>query len=131
MFQLTKLISQLRKNWSESHKTSARLDLNENGFLITWSNNTSRFVLWKEITEIYAYKRDLYTVDMICLSIGLGKNNEAIEVNEEMLNLFELTKGFSQHLSGFDSEWHTEVVLPSFKLNMRKIYDRSNYKTDQ
>jgi hypothetical protein len=56
-------------------------------------------VAWRDTVGVKAFKRDLYTVDLICLSILL-KDNKAVELNEEMAGWESLVAELPTYLPG-------------------------------
>ena len=86
----------------------------------------SRLLRWDETISIKAFKRDLYTVDRICLVIGL-RDGSGIEVDEEMSGWDSLVQKLPEYLPGCKSfgEWFEVVAFPAFQLNMTSIFDRA------
>ncbi|HZE72360.1 MAG TPA: hypothetical protein VE135_22850 [Pyrinomonadaceae bacterium] len=83
-------------------------------------------VAWQDTVGIKAFKRDLYSVDLICLVILL-KDNKAVEINEEMGGWESLVKKLPEYLPGSQrfEEWFSAVACPAFKPNITAIYQRN------
>lgn len=77
---------------------------------------------WEEIEEVWAYKRDLFTVDQICLDIK-GEDVE-IFVTEDIPGWAELIAALPAGLPGCLSqeEWLSAVTHPAFEENLTLLY---------
>ena len=83
-------------------------------------------VAWADVIKIEAFKRDLLTVDLICLTISL-RNNKTLELNEEMEGWELLVNQLPEYLPGCQTfaEWFLVVAFPAFKPNLTVIYSRN------
>src|SRR6185437_13211501 len=54
---------------------------------------------WEEITGIIAFKRDCWTVDLICFLIEINKT-ETLESNENMIGWKNLIDAIPHYLAG-------------------------------
>lgn len=102
---------------------------NANALKLSWVgsvNDRGEIVIaWRDTVSIEAFKRDLYSVDLICLTFHL-RNKKAIEINEEMDGWESLVTTLPEYLPGCQTfeEWYTEVAFPAFKPNLTVIYRR-------
>jgi hypothetical protein len=80
---------------------------------------------WEDTLRIEAFKRDLYTVDLICLLIHL-RDNRTLEIDEEMDGWKSLVDKLPEYLPGCQNfeQWFSAVAFPAFKPNITKIYQR-------
>lgn len=80
---------------------------------------------WKDVTEIVAFKRDCWIVDLICFVIEINKT-ETLELNENMIGWKSLTDAIPHYLAGAlaEDEWYTKVAVPAFKPCQTQIYSR-------
>ena len=85
---------------------------------------------WSDVHEVFAFKRDMFTVDCICL-VFVKKSGEAVEVDEDMARWQLFVDELPRRLPGCKSmgDWYSEVAFPPFETNMTKIYDRENAVT--
>ena len=102
---------------------------------LSWSLGTERgemVLAWKDTISITAFKRDLYTVDLICLAIRL-EENKTVEINEDMDGWESLVKQLPVYLAGCRKleEWFDTVAFPAFKPNPTVIFcpDESDQPT--
>lgn len=77
---------------------------------------------WQDVNGVVAYKRDLATVDLICL--GFSSPMGGVEVHEEMQGWDALTDALPAYLSGVPSsdQWWGKVAQPPFTTNLTKLY---------
>ena len=82
---------------------------------------------WDEVSSMVAYKRDLYTTDMICLLCTFSDGLQ-FEFNEEMPCWQSLVDALPQHLSGCPpfSEWWHPVAVPAFATNETVLFQRDD-----
>ena len=81
-------------------------------------------VEWSQVNGVVAFKRDLLTVDLIC--IGLSTPESSIEVDEEMEGWKELIEALPRLLPGTlnPSEWWDKVAHPAFATNPTVLFSR-------
>jgi hypothetical protein len=102
----------------------------EDGFSIKSADrmqNCIARVLWSEISRIIGFKRDCYTVDLICLGVETIRGT-TIEINEEISGWSDLLEALSKYLPGFlkYEEWFESVAFPAFKTNARTLFHRAS-----
>jgi hypothetical protein len=85
-----------------------------------------RSVMWDDVISIAAFKRDLFTVDLICLVMTL-KNDAAVQVDEEMNGWDSLVQTLPAYLRGCKKyeEWFQTVAFPAFQTNLTVLYERT------
>lgn len=81
---------------------------------------------WANICRATAFKRDLLTVDCICLYLARA-DGTGVEVDEEMARWSSFVEALPQHLPGCKpwSKWFSSVAFPAFATNETKVYDRT------
>jgi hypothetical protein len=84
-------------------------------------------IAWSDIVRVVTFKRDLLTVDCICLSIAT-RDRTATEVNEEMVGWEELTDALATRLPGSKpwSECYLQVTFPAFAANETVVFERNS-----
>lgn len=80
-------------------------------------------IAWRDVVRVEAFKRDLYAVDLICLTVLL-RNSKAVEINEEMEGWETLVDKLPEYLPGCQKfeKWFQVVAFPAFKPNNTTIY---------
>jgi len=96
----------------------------ETGFVVVGSEprQPKASVRWNSVETVLAFKRDLLTVDLICLAFGAAEG--AIEVHEEMPGWEQLVEQLPSKLPGASpfSEWWQQVAQPPFATCITTIY---------
>jgi hypothetical protein len=84
-------------------------------------------VAWSKIVRVVAFKRDMFTVDCICLQFATA-DGTATEVNEEMAGWEALTAAIPEHLPGSKvwNECFSKVAFPAFATNETVIFERAS-----
>jgi hypothetical protein len=93
----------------------------------SWINSEleyERLIPWTKIEKIAAFKRDLYTVDLMC--IAFETSDFVYEINEEMVSWAAFVTAIATHLPGClkVEEWYQAVMLPAFETNQTVLYSR-------
>jgi hypothetical protein len=120
-----------RRSWPRTvrRRTVYTIFHNANALKLSWVGSVkdrgAMLIAWRDTVSIEAFKRDLYTVDLICLTFQL-RNKKAVEINEEMDGWESLVATLPEYLPGCQTfeEWFTEVAFPAFKPNVTVIYRR-------
>jgi hypothetical protein len=83
-------------------------------------------IAWSEVETVFAFKRDLFAIDRICLGFGLT-HPPVVEVDEEMNGWPEFIDALPRFLPSCDppSEWLGIVTVPAFATNQTQIYIRA------
>ena len=103
---------------------------NANALKLSWrgpSHDDGEIVIaWCDTISIEVFKRDLFAIDLICLTFVLG-NDKTLEVNEEMDGWKSLVEKLPEYLPGCQSleQWFPAVAFPAFKTNRTVIYSRA------
>ena len=104
---------------------------NANALKLSWRgpsfDNGEIVVAWRDTIRVEAFKRDLWSVDLICLAI-VSSNIKALEVNEEIEGWDSLVEKLPEYLPGCRTfeEWFHVVAFPAFKTNRTVIYSASS-----
>lgn len=80
---------------------------------------------WKAIDRLTMFKRDIFSVDLLCLFIEFS-GDCAIEFDEDMEGWKALIDALPHRLPGCKAleEWFSDVVFPAFAANPTEIYRR-------
>lgn len=105
-------------------KSDIRITFNDEQIHINGVHKIS----WKEISSVKVFKRDLLTVDEICMEIGT-KEGKLLEVSEEMTGWDDLVKSITNYLEECTSfeEWFPKVADPPMETNLIEIYNKKNH----
>lgn len=97
---------------------------NAAGLKIETPNRQTADLLWNEIEEIHAFKRDFGTTDRICLAFKRIGKEECCEIHEEMAGCYDLLNAMQNHLPEFNIAWVFEAAFPAFATNHQVIWKR-------
>jgi hypothetical protein len=79
-------------------------------------------VLWQRISEISAYKRDLFSVDLICVGIKAQDDGQFLEVHEEMKGFKIFMSTLSTLFTFRDRDWWSKMAFPAFETNLTILW---------
>lgn len=103
------------------HRNVSTLTLTANGFALNRAGHATE-VSWDEVTRIFTFKRDLMTVDLMCLAFETS--SAAVEIDEDMAGYGEVEAEMEQRLS-IEPDWKLRVMFPAFAPNMEAIFERT------
>jgi hypothetical protein len=97
------------------------------GFSVTTAESSSSqaSLEWRDVNAVLAYKRDLYTMDLICL--GFVTPAGTIEVHEDIQGWSQLIEQLPSRLPGVPplSDWWERVAKPPFASCVTKLFERA------
>lgn len=127
MSKLDEVRKWLRNLREEPAKFLVRCD--ETGFtqiVQRGENIQSNGLGWDEVTEAFAYKRDCFSVDQICVVLGTADPTRWIEVREDDDGYQQFIQHLPSRIACFPApdEWLERVRLPPFAPQWTQIYAR-------
>mgnify|MGYP001564957713 CR=1 FL=1 len=116
------------QNWFRALRRSSerkllRLIVDDNGFSATDWENQSTALKWDSIWQIRTYKRDLGTVDEICLEFRTP--NGYLEVWESDQGYKDLVQEIERRFQ-LEQAWWSKVAFPAFATNDAILYRDPN-----
>ena len=121
---MPKMIQRIIRKFQRPRKEAKRLVVSEDGLaLLDGEREVYRFK-WAEVSKIETYKRDLGTVDMICLDFTLSAQHIVYMANDEMAGFDELTKHLTCDFPTVPVDWWSDVAFPAFATNHRILFER-------
>ena len=83
-------------------------------------------ITWRQVTDVFAYKRDCFAYDQICLLVEASDIDRRIEVREDDEGYEGLIQQLPLRLDGAPTldEWWNTVVLPPFETQWKRLYSR-------
>jgi hypothetical protein len=79
---------------------------------------------WNDVKEIHAFKRDLVTSDLICLTF-VPLQGQGLEINEEMAGYFDLQPWLQIKFPEIQAGWVLDS--PAFETNHKVIWKRTTH----
>jgi len=96
----------------------------DNGFVVTIEED-KRALGWSELNTIIAYKKDLYTYDVICLDV-FSKDGQSFSINEDTSGWYQFIERLNKTFTSINKAWQPEITIPAFKTKLTLLYDRQN-----
>lgn len=123
------IVEWIRARWArfQDRRGSRSLIVACYDFGIWLENGASEEVIfWEKIVQVIVYKRDCYTVDLICLAILDREGLVLLEVDEGMIGFQELIDEKPRRLDGCLSMggWNMQVTFPAFETSLTELYRR-------
>lgn len=70
---------------------------------------------WADVKEVFAFKRDIFSVDLICIGFRTSDEGHYFEIDEQMPGYDSVVAALPQAFPGFDDNWWCKVAYPPFK----------------
>lgn len=93
-------------------------------------NNQKQTVNWADIESIFAYKRDLYTVDELDLDI-FTNNGFKLHLTEECPGWYQFILKLKEIFPSIDKEFDVKLMFPPFDTNLTLVYDSKGRTLDE
>lgn len=98
------------------------IEIKDNGFCITLTTQI-REVLWEDIEEINAYKKDLFTYDLVCIDIILQES--VITITEEIKGWENFLEAMNKAYALLDKNWYSKITPSPFETNFTVLYKKA------
>lgn len=96
------------------------------GYSVETSGNVVSEVRWSDVEEVFAFKRDLFSFDLICLGFRTADHHTICEVDEEFTGYKKLVDELKSRFPGLKTDWFAEVAFPAFKTNQTILWQKSH-----
>jgi hypothetical protein len=93
----------------------------EDGFIFQFKAKQEK-IKWEEINTIIAYKKDLLTVDLVCIEIFY--NNSQIIITEEVLGWHHFVEQLRIVFPNIPINWYNDIIIPPFATNLTILYQK-------
>ena len=122
---LTSITRRIRQAMKDRgiHKTGT-IVVDDFGFQVIDAKQNRNPVRWNDVNRIQAFKRDLFSVDLICFQFHLDGTEQLVEVDEQMDGFAVFEKILPEKFKGFDCDWFPKVAHPAFATNLTEIWIR-------
>lgn len=97
------------------------ITLTESGFKTQSANGVWDCVFWDEVREIVAFKRDMLSVDLICLGFRTDDSDNWFEVDEECPGYGPLISEVERRFE-LTHDWWPKVAFPAFETNFTTLW---------
>ncbi len=75
-----------------------------------------------EVREIFAFKRDLFSFDLVCIGFRIDDSGSYFEIDEEMKNYKSCLTELPKYFSSMEKDWFSEVAFPAFATNCTTVW---------
>ncbi len=101
--------------------------LTDDGFSVR-ADGKDAAVNWADVQQIVAFKRDLFSSDLICLAFALRAGCQSgaafVELDESMEGFQELF-GPLERVFGVSPTWYNDIMVPVFETKMTVLFERA------
>jgi hypothetical protein len=82
-------------------------------------------VKWADADAIFAFKRDMWSYDVICVDFEL-RDGSHVGIDEEMDGFMKIMEAASQQCAGCVKveDWYSGIMVPAFEANLTELYRR-------
>jgi len=88
-------------------------------------------LVWSEVSGIFGYKIDAWTVDQIRLAFEVqGDGGITYVVTEDMEGYQSLVEALNRHFTGMNESWWRAVAFPAFETKRTTIWKRGGMGLD-
>ncbi|KPK84883.1 MAG: hypothetical protein AMJ81_04595 [Phycisphaerae bacterium SM23_33] len=81
-------------------------------------------VHWSDVKEVFAFKRDIFAVDLICIGFRVSDDGRYWEIDEQMSGYEDVLAAATEAFPGLDPDWWHKVAFPAFKTNLVTLWGR-------
>ena len=79
-------------------------------------------VYWADVKEVFTFKRDILTVDLICVGLRVSDDGEYWEIDEELSGYEDVLAAMDEAFPGIRSDWWEELAFPPFEVNLITLW---------
>jgi hypothetical protein len=104
-----------------------KISITDQGFDIIGLTTNFKYctVTWVKVYRINAYKADLFSIDLICLTFQQEDSDQLVEIHEDMDGFKQLAGILPQRFCGFEDIWYSKVLKPAFATNFTEVWKRA------
>lgn len=106
-------------------KKTRQVVCDESGFTVVEHGKTLARVSWSEVLEVFAYKEDQFTADVICLGFRVQQDGTSWRVSEDFIGYKELLSELERRFSGIRTDWFADVAFPAFAPNRTTLWGQT------
>jgi hypothetical protein len=112
-------------NRKKGSRSELRIATGAEGIRLAPASGPVSVIPWERISRVVAFKRDLYSHDLLCLLIE-HDGKSVTEVSEDMPGFTELARELPQHLPSAKpyAHWFAEAAFPAFKTSSTNVFLR-------
>ena len=105
-----------------------RIRIVPDGCVIDYESRDPFTVRWADVRQIFAYKEDVFTVDLICIGFRINDESTWVSADEEMIGYRELILAIEKRFGVRESSWFQKVAVPAFARNFTTIWGEDSQR---
>ena len=121
MFQKLQILLGRALRW---RREELRLIITDVGVRLLKRDNEVWAFRWEDVTRVETYKRDLLSVDMICLDFSVEAQQFVYPTHDEMDGFDTLCRELARYFPSVPEDWWSDVAFPAFATNHRVLYQK-------
>ena len=102
----------------------AKTKLTSDGFIVQNDDDSTEKMVWLEIEQIFTYKVDCFTYDLISLGFVKQDGQIMLQISEDSEEFADLMLAMNKAFPSIDQAWYQKVMLPAFAKNMTILLER-------
>lgn len=110
-----------KKSFEEIYSDLGVFEYLEDGFIIT-TDEFSKTIMYDDILEMNAYKKDLLAYDIIVIEMIHQKN--VLTINEETPGWYQFVIKTKEIFEIIPQDWELEITQPPFERNFTNLYKK-------
>jgi hypothetical protein len=118
-----KFLDEMRERMA-GQSLKRRVSFSADGFDIAAHRQPSASVSWTDVREIFGFKRDLFSVDEICLGFSINESGDYFWVGEEDDGFDEIRREVERRFR-LDADWVGKIMKPAFVENRTILWQRT------
>jgi len=117
-----KLVAKVRRLW-EGRRTKNHVCVRgtESGIALFVNNQTIWRIAWTDIKEIFGYKDDVVTYDIICIGFRISDEGLWCRMDEQMSGYHEVVSELERRFT-LKEGWWQHVAYPAFERNFTHLW---------
>lgn len=113
-----------KRAWEKRKNSTGFFTYSRTGFRFK-DKKTDFSCEWGDIESILAYKKDLFTVDRICLQIQKSAG-DFLNIHEDIDGFFVFKEQMHANMPGIHRNWELGVMDPAFELSPTWVYKKTD-----
>ena len=102
---------------------TGKISIESDGFELSFKKTLQK-ILWTDITEIYAFKEDVFTYDMVWFEFTLKGKANKVYISEETNGFEVLDSELVKRLPNYYMTWRNKVIVPAFEENRTLLFEK-------
>jgi len=119
--QRTSWLSRLNAKLFKENEPPPSLIVEEGGFSYV-QRDRETIVRWSDVKEIFAFKRDIFSYDLICVGFRVSDDGTYWEIDEQMHGYEEVLAALDKAFPEVATRWWQKVAFPAFETNFLTLW---------